>query len=160
LVQRNHEEKDTGSGGASRPQWMESGPDGTFEVLGLTQGEYSVQVQKDDYGARHLDSIDVQADGATPLGDIVLRRGTAVSARILAPDGSPLQDCRLEAVQMPEKMGIDEDGKSGEDGIATIENLSEGTYNLTASCGGLAPEVLRGVTVSAGEESPVRSIRL
>ncbi|MCG3135378.1 MAG: hypothetical protein HMLKMBBP_03012 [Planctomycetes bacterium] len=141
-------------GGATRPQgyWgggmVYSGPDGTFEIQGLVEGTYNLQVSAAWQWARDVNVEDMTENAvSTGRTDVVLtvRPGQTVSGRLVDRDEKPV---RSGWVYAQIEGGNDWSGQRwvqvSADGTFRISGLRGGAYTLTA-WGSFRAEPMRGV---------------
>jgi hypothetical protein len=112
---------------------------GRFVVDGVTPGRHRVTMQKQGFAFDPLDAqtIDVTG-GQAAVVDLVLRRGSAITGRILDERGEPLSDIRVMALRRVPGRGA-RMGSAGGPGMVTndlgefrIAGLVAGEYVLMA----------------------------
>ncbi|MET0788389.1 MAG: carboxypeptidase regulatory-like domain-containing protein [Cellulomonas sp.] len=127
----------TGSGGGGST----TGPDGTYAISGLPDGDYTVNAAS-DWGAnlvgvvypgttRWEDTEPVHvADAATvALHDMTLVAGATLAGVVYGPDGAPLARALVKAVSDQDQNGA----TTADDGSYSINLLSPGSYRVVAS---------------------------
>lgn len=106
-----------------------TGPDGSFEAVGLEDGSYEVSVQEswseqlawaDESGDARLEPKTITiADGrdVTGLRFVIESQSHAITGLVRGPDGAPLPDAWVTATFLPGKTrGRSEDDEDDEDG--------------------------------------------
>jgi protocatechuate 3,4-dioxygenase beta subunit len=140
------------AGGPDSRERTESGPDGRFEIKGLSAGEYSLTVQKPGYTEQTLDPVKV-GEGAVPV-EVTLSAGASISGIVMQPNGNGVEGQLVRARARGRfnegPMGTGTREPTGPDGFFTIEGLKAGeTYDLEVMGGsGLGPR-REGVTAPA-----------
>ncbi len=126
-----------------------SGADGTFEIDGLSEGTYRVQVSRKGYAP---DSRLGVATGGAPLRLCLIPTAGATGFVVSSADNQPVKSFGLMLWQLDQKdrrsllLG-DMRMFSSEDGSFTIEDLAPGKYQLQAYAKSLAPAFSRPFAV-------------
>lgn len=85
-----------GEGAGSGQPRAVSGPDGRFELRGLSAGEYSLQATREGYATRRLEAVRV-AEGADEPVEIVLSTGASIAGVVRRPTGDPVANVVVTA---------------------------------------------------------------
>ena len=101
--------------------------DGSFRVDGLAPGRYALNATGSGYAPEAVTGVAAGSSGV----DILLRKGLAISGRVLLPDGSPASGSRVRVWSDADQRSAS--ARTAEDGSFTVENLKPGTYSVSAS---------------------------
>ncbi len=140
-----------------------TGEDGRFELRGLPEGQFDVEVDPSSaelagtgdemkWGQEILRSS-IPKDGDVDMGTVSLSRGTSLTGRVTDGSGSGIANARLQLVTSAGKPLTGERPESESDGSFRFESLSPGSYDLEVDADGFASRRISGVTVSSGAEN-------
>ena len=123
-------------GGPSQRPALETGPAGTFEIKGLTAGDYRLSVQKRGYTRESVDPLKVSdASGQEPI-EVVLHTGASISGLVHAKSGAGAAGYRVMANPVGggtagQPFQSMSEGPTGADGAFVVEGLLPGqAYKL------------------------------
>lgn len=138
-------------GPGARPR-AKTGPDGRFEIRGVSAGEYALTARRTGFAAERVDPVKVTDQGADPLV-LVLAPGATISGAVRRRSGEGAEGYFV-AAGLPGRpagpMGAGATTPTGADGSFVIEGLRAGqAYDLNVFGGtGLGPQK-RGVSAPA-----------
>lgn len=151
LRQKGNDFGDWRFGSDVRRQGFE-GARGAFRVEGVADGHWEVRAVADGHTPGRATSLEVPGD-LRPI-DLVVVRAARVSGRVLAPDGTPAADARVEVRQASNPYVFGFPGEDSEradaDGYFTIEDAPAGPAGLTASKQGFAASEVVEIDVKPG----------
>jgi large repetitive protein len=122
-------------GGPSQRPGLETGPDGTFEIKGLTAGDYRLSVQKRGYTSGTVDPLKVSdVSGQEPI-EVLLHTGASISGLVHTKSGVGAAGYRVMANPVGGDAGRPfqsmSEGPTGPDGAFVVEGLLPGqAYKL------------------------------
>jgi protocatechuate 3,4-dioxygenase beta subunit len=146
---------------SDRPRSEETGPDGSFEILGLSAEEYSLGVSKPSYVRVEMDSVQPVEPGIGEPLEITLRPGAALSGLVSTRSGEPRPGQMVIALpasadEGPARGGrsrsawVQADEPSGPDGSFQIQGLEPGQhYDVQVLVDGAPTPALQGVAAPA-----------
>ncbi len=128
-----------------------TGGDGGFDIGGLADATYRVRAMREGYGSEVVDNVAVK-DGEGPASlTIRLGPGGTVTGFIRNPQGTPITDASIEALNdKGQRLSIVNLVTSSSDGAYTYGGLAPGKYTFTATKQGFAPET-KQITVTTGD---------
>jgi large repetitive protein len=133
-------------GGPGQRPAVETGPDGRFDLRGLSVGEYRMSVEKRGYSSESVDPLKVSdASGPEPL-EVVLHTGASISGLVRTKSGAGAAGYRVMAntvgAEGAQPFRSMSEGPTGQDGAFVIEGLrpSQSYKLLVVRDGGGAPE--------------------
>ncbi len=128
------------------PNQMVTGDDGVYTFSGVAAGRYRLQVQKVGFvppNPTEIPLFQVGAGQLVPVANLLLRKGGAISGRVLDARGEPMAEVMVSAVRPPPPANgrgrlalIGPAGQSGQTndiGEFRISGLSAGDYYVAAS---------------------------
>jgi len=136
------------------------GPDGTFEITGVTAG--AVTVRGDAEGHLPMWDSDVTVTAGQPTGgiDLILSPGTEISGRVDGPGGAPVAGALLNANYSGDSRSRQwgfvgalsgaPSTQSDREGRFTFRGLKPGNYSISGGAPGFAPAWVQTST-GAGE---------
>ncbi|MEQ8768640.1 MAG: carboxypeptidase regulatory-like domain-containing protein [Planctomycetota bacterium] len=138
-----------------------SDENGFFEMRGLPEGDFDVEVDPSDVRQAEGESswgqeilrVSIPRDGDVNMGTVTLSRGTTLSGRVTTNSGVPISGARLQLVTAGGKPLSGERPRSREDGTYDFDSLSPGQYDLEVDASGYAPRRVEGVQVASGAEN-------
>ncbi|MDW8026054.1 MAG: carboxypeptidase-like regulatory domain-containing protein [Armatimonadota bacterium] len=143
--------------------------DGTFSIVNLRSGQYSVEFTTEDEGGTLLRNIRVEGDKTSDLGTIKLPQPAMLVGRVVAYDQSIVEDLQLfvcvpgateqleaylqHSISPPESVAkrvinLDYDGKFS-------INLPEGEYELVLYGKPILSPVSRKIRLNSGEKASI-----
>lgn len=117
------------------PAMIRTGPEGDFELVGLTPGPHAL-VAEDDLGRRARRELLVtdRHDGL----DLTLEGGTEIAGRVRGPDGQPVPDTRMTLLNTAvDRQSLET--RSDPSGSFAFHGVPAGSYRLLALGGGFVP---------------------
>ncbi len=151
----------TGRGEFARMNWADSDKDGSFRFYGLSPGKYRLQMEDDRYATQIVDSISLERDEDRSVGDVILARGLKLQVVATGPDDRPLAGAEVGLGKRLDSGGsVGSSAQSGEDGVATLANITPDTYDLYAVFPGLAPAIVENVVVPGDDAAGPVPLRL
>jgi len=134
--------------------------EGDFRIGELREGTYSLRIKVPGLAVKKVEDVEVKLGEETDVGKIKLgEEGTITGVILKSEDNSPLDDVwvRLEGEEVGRFVISDRtDNKGG----FTLENIPAGTYTVVARQGGRREKEVSGISVSAGEDKKIETIRL
>ena len=130
-----------------------SGPakeDGTFRLRGVAIGRTTVTVNSKGYEEAEEELGRLEPGTVRDDLVLVLRRGNAISGRVLWPDGTPVAKASIQAESEEEAWGGRTTVRSEDDGSFELAGLEVGTYRISAS--GRHVEEVKVVSKISGKE--------
>ncbi len=127
---------------------LKSGPDGKFEVRGLSEGVYGVAAQAAGYSNATLPRT---KSGTTDI-ELVLNKKGSVSGRVSDPNGAPVKSFTVNVARVNRGTslyspnGLKQSFKS-DTGDFTIGGMEPGSYRLLITANGFAPTYSSGFSV-------------
>ena len=153
-------------GGRSPSREATSGPDGAYELRGLSAGNYSVSASLEDWrGGKTDERVEVE-DGMTRTGTVItMVRGLQITGRVLMADGSPaarvpvrLEQARAGGGEQGGRRGFWGGGNRGPERKET-NTEDDGTFRFAALTETAARVVATAEQVAAdGSESQLVAI--
>lgn len=109
-----------------------TGPDGSFVLAGLEEGEQSLSVSREGFAPKTVPALEVTADGENVWPPVILSPGVAVAGLVRDRAGAPIPGARIISFG---ESGSPRDVLSDPDGRFRLEGLSAGQpsmLNVTA----------------------------
>jgi len=111
-----------------------SGPDGTFLLRGLEEGEYSATVSRDGYGRKVAQGLPVKAGSENVWPPITIPNGVALAGTVKDSSGKGIPGAQLFAIALgegfrPQEATTDLEGRFRVDGLAPDKQIF---LNVTA----------------------------
>jgi uncharacterized GH25 family protein len=151
-----------------RDEGTRSNADGTFEVVGLAPGKWSLDADAEGYTRCEPVDVELPRSADAPVLELVLVRGGSVSGIVLDAAGQPQSGARVREKRAIGDMmtlarnvaaGI-EDVKSDAQGAFRLAGVAAGTRSFTAAADGFAESEAVTVEVRPSEETPDLVLRL
>jgi protocatechuate 3,4-dioxygenase beta subunit len=115
----------------------QTGPDGTFALRGMEEGQYTVSVSRDGFARKVVPSAEIKAAGENVWPPITLTTGAAIAGFIRDSAGQAIPGARIFVVDpggagpaRPTDTGTDMEGRFRVDGLAPEHPLM---LNISAS---------------------------
>lgn len=131
--------------------------DGSYRIITLVEGDYTVVVSADGYETTAGESVTIAANETTTLDSVVLAEiatGALEGVAAEAVDGSttPLAGASVSVYEGAIAEGEEpvDQAVTGTDGTFAFDALAEGSYTVVVAAEGYQAETLSGVTIVAG----------
>jgi hypothetical protein len=118
------------------------GPDGRFEIGGLSPGAFALKVEAPGRAPSWIGPVDVAA-GATARADAVLEPEASIEGRVAGPDGRPIAGALIAAEWRTGEWKNASRTRSDREGRWRLGALEPGTYAIRVERSGFTT-VLRG----------------
>ncbi len=117
-----------------------SGPDGSFEISGLSAGDWRLQADRDGYASA---SVDVEIGPGFDTEGLELRLGPAsgLTLRILLPTGRPADYAAVALLDAQGRPVSAEARNTGENGRFHLERAPAGTWTVVVTSYGISTVV-------------------
>jgi protocatechuate 3,4-dioxygenase beta subunit/5-hydroxyisourate hydrolase-like protein (transthyretin family) len=141
--------------------------DGTYELRGLMEGTYSIQVQPPDDRSLEYQVVNGVLVSGTATRDLILGPEAVVTLKVTDASGTPVSGAsvRLRASDIPVYF-FEDSAVTNLEGEARIGQLPAGLYQLevvpppNAEARQLKPRTLSGIRVPRGQEVPLGTVSL
>jgi len=133
--------------------------EGRYALEGLSEGSYRISVSKAGYGAEVIGPFHLDEDAREEGVNATLFPSSGRVVRVVDEGGRPVEGALVSSLSTPGLRGEGLMAQTGPDGEAKLTGLGDGTHDLGALAGGLAPAVVTGVG-AGGEEKDVLEITL
>ncbi len=127
-----------------------TGADGSFDLKGLEEGEYTVAVSRDGFSRKTVPGLEVKATGENVWPPITLSPGLAITGFVRDSKGQPIPGAQIFAFSLgeggrPQNSSSDAEGRFRLDGLAADRSIM-----LNVSAEGYAAQQ-KNVTPPGGE---------
>ena len=149
-----------GTGAAARASVAGSAltnADGSFEVIGLANGTYELQVSHAEYSPGQV-TVELPATGRLDGVEVRLEPGVRIKGRVVNEADQPVADAFVLLLDPQTGAPASGGGRgrtTGVDGSFELSGVAPGTWNLQATAAGYAPSAAVTVDASAGAANVV-----